>query len=324
MKFKCCSTLLHSMNFQPRSLMACGYNYFLDYNGEIFEIEDYRIARDKITEQLKKGEIPEGCQTCGILAEREWDESIGIDMLEITHRYTCKVCDCIYCIATDADPEKKAYYNSLKPYDIRPVIINLRNNNIFLPKCTFAVNGGECAEYPKDELKWLVYLAYKQQAKLSFLSSGIIFSEIIEEALALTDTSIKVSVDAGTKEIYAKIKRVPPKTFDKVWENLEKYIIASEKRNKNGGDSKVFIKYIIIPGINDNIEQAQAFIDKCISINCKFIDVSLEIHWKRSYYNKDGTEGIKAVANFFNQYKKDGVFVYFVPEAQEYLQKLLI
>lgn len=324
MKFKCCSTLLHSMNFQPNSLMACGYYYFLNYKGGLFDIEDYRVARDKITDMLKRGEIPKGCQTCGILAEREWDESIGIDMLEISHRYTCSVCDCIYCIATDADPKKKAFYNKLKPYDIRPVIINLRNNNIFFPNSTFCVNGGECAEYPKDELNWLVYLAFKQKAKLSFLSSGILYSKTIEDALALTDSAIKVSVDAGTKDIYAKVKRVPAKTFDTVWKNLEKYIKAAQKRVENGGDSKVFIKYIIIPGINDNIEQAQAFLDRCNAINCKYIDVSLEIHWKKRHYNNSGTEGIIAVANFFNQYKRDGLFIYFVPEAQEFLHKQLV
>lgn len=303
--------------------MACGYNYFLDYNGEIFDVEKYKIARDKITDILKSGEIPDGCKTCGILSEKEWDESIGIDTLEISHRYKCSVCDCIYCIATEGSSEKKEYYNKLEPYDIKPAIINLRNNNVFLPESLFSINGGECAEYPTEELEWLVYLALKQKAKLFFLSSGLLFSKTIENALSRTDSSLKVSVDAGTKDIYSKIKRVPKGKFDLVWKNLRRYIKASEERNKKGGESRVIIKYIIIPGINDTIEQAQAFLDRCNAVNCKFIDISLEIFWKRSHYKNEATAGVRKVTNYFNQYKKEGLIISFAPEAQEYLQRQL-
>lgn len=323
MKFKCCEALLHSMNFQPRSLMACGYDYFTNYYGEVFSIDEYKKARDKITDILKRGDYPEFCKTCGVLAEREWDESVGLTSIEITNRYKCTVCNCIYCIATDGEEEKRRYYRELEPYDIKPIILNLRNNNIFLPDCTFAINGGEVAEYPEQELKYLIYMAVKQKSPLSILSSGIKFSKPIYDALALTPTTVKISVDAGTPKTYEKIKRVKGE-FNRVWANLGKYIKAARKYNmKNHLDcyygNRVVIKYIIIPGINDNLDEAKAFINKCEKINCQNVEISLEMHWKRNNYDKKATGHFKDTIEYFYSCNKDRFYLSFAPEAYEYL-----
>lgn len=316
MKFKCCESLMHTMNFQPRSLMACAYTYFDFYNGEIFSLEKYKEARDKMTDKLKNGEIPKFCQTCGVLTEKDWDESISLSSLEVTHRYKCSVCDCIYCLSTDGNPDIKNKFNNMEPYDIKPIILHLRNNNVFLPECSFCINGGECAEYPVRELQWLVYMAIKQKCQLSILSSGLKYAKPLEDALSLTNTSLKVSVDAGTAETYEKIKRVKG-GFKKVWKHLKQYIKASQKYPGN----QVIIKYIIIPGINDNVKEAKQFIKKCNEINCKFIEISLEMQWKRNHYDKIATGSFKETIEYFNNYVKDETTVFWSKDSKEYLQK---
>lgn len=313
MKFKCCENLLHTLNFQYVGLLACGFTFWGDYYGEIFSIEDYKKARDKYVAKFKSGDIPKLCTTCGILTEREWDESIGLSGCEITNRPRCSVCDCIYCIATDADAEKKKYFNNYEPYDIKPALLNLRNNNVFLPNCRFDINGGEIAEYPEEELQWFVYIAMKQKSPLSFLSSGIVFSQTLHDALRLLDTDLMISVDAGTEKTYEKIKRVKNK-FNNVWSNLDKYI----KSANNNPNSKVSIKYIIIPGINDNVNEAQAFVKKCLEVNCKNIVVSMELHFKRNNYHEKVSGHLRETMEYFSNLVIENVKINYAPEAIEY------
>lgn len=315
MRFRCCENLLHTMNFQHDNLMACGYFIIQNYYGEIFSIEEYKKQRDNVINRFKGGELPALCETCGILTEREWDESIGLSGCEITNRPRCSVCDCMYCIATNADAEKKKYYNNYKPYDIKPVLLNLRKNNVFLPNCRFDINGGEVAEYPKEELQWLVYLAFKQKSPMSFLSSGIKFSQTLCDALALNKTDLMVSVDAGTEKTYEKVKRVK-NAYKQVWRNLEKYIKSADKNP----ESKVVIKYIIIPNLNDNVEEAKAFIKKCLDINCKNISISIELHHKREHYHEKVSGSFRETIEYFNNFKKENLKLYYAPEAHEWFK----
>lgn len=317
MKFKCCNNILHTLNFQHVGLMACGFTYWGDYYGEIFSLQDYKEKRDEIVNLLKKGEIPEICKTCGILSETEWDESIGFSCVEITNRPKCSICNCIYCIATGADDKVKQYRNSYKPYDIKPVLINLRENNALLPNCKFAINGGEVAEYPKKELKWLIYLAIKQNSPISILSSGIKYSKEIEHALKFLDTQIQISVDAGKPKTYEKIKRVKG-CFNKVWNNLKNYIKASEHDKRF--PYKVIIKFIIIPGINDNVEEIKAFISKCLSINCKCIVFSIEINYKKNHYDTTVSGHLLDSIRYIVDYKRNNpdIEFRFAPEAEEW------
>ena len=131
---------------------------------------------------------------------------------------------------------------------------------MFKRGCHFIIGGGECAEYPKEELKWLIDFVFSINGSIEFLSAGI------TKALEKGETKLKVSVDAGYKKTWEKIKRV--KGFDNVWNNLKKYIKA-EKKNPN---AHVTIKYIIIPGINDNLKEVKEFIKRALKIGCKSMD----------------------------------------------------
>ena len=85
--------------------------------------------------------------------------------------------------------------------------------------------------------------------------------------------------------MYEKIKRV--KAYGIVWNNLKKYIQISE----DNPEAQIFIKYIIIPGVNDVIEEVESFIRKCRNINCKHILVDMEFSYiAANQYNK--AEGI--------------------------------
>ena len=60
-------------------------------------------------------------------------------------------------------------------------------------------------------------------------------------------------------QMYEKIKRV--KAFDRVWENMAKYAAAGVQ-DKHVNKGYVILKYIIIPGVNDNLSELKKFAQK--------------------------------------------------------------
>ena len=262
MKFKCCEWALSHLVINSDDLTYCCASFdkqmkFIEnYHGELIDTDKYIEKRKEYIEQCKRGEYPEVCKDCPTLEERDWDETPGFIDVSVSNRTKCS-CDCIYCIISGGgNAETKKYLNTRETYDVKPLLQHLKDNHLFKQGCHFIIGGGECAEYPKGELKWLVDFVFSIGGSIEFLSAGITYSEDIKNALEKGEAKLKVSVDAGTKKVYEQVKRV--KGYDNLWRNLEKYIKAGRK-NPN---SLVTIKYIIIPGVNDNEKEVKEFIEK--------------------------------------------------------------
>jgi len=88
------------------------------------------------------------------------------------------------------------------------------------------------------------------------------FSEKIDEALTTERAKLYVSMDAGTRGTYAKVKRAD--IFDKVCENIRRYSL--------GGF--VHLRYNILPGVNDNKADIDGFIGLCSRLKVKAVDIS--------------------------------------------------
>lgn len=74
-------------------------------------------------------------------------------------------------------------------------------------------------------------------------------------------STINLSIDSGTPETWRKIKGLD--NFDKVIENLSKYYVASTR------PGQITLKYIVMPGINDNYEDFTSVIEimKVLKVN---------------------------------------------------------
>lgn len=319
MKFLCCKTLFNDLIFHPDVVAFCCAKVvdellcFKDYDGSVITKEQYLIARNKYVDNFKKGIIPDVCKKCHNLEEKEWDESVGFNILSLAYKTKCSICDCFYCTLSKGDAQRKKEVNSIKTYDIRPILENLRNENMILPGCAISVSGGECCEYPDGELEYMTHFAQVNDCVIEYLTSAIKYSDCIASALATIPSKIIVSVDSGTKEMYEKIKRV--KAYDVVWKNLKKYIEVS----KNNPNANIFVKYIIIPGVNDSVDEAQAFIEKCKSINVKKMLIDMEFSFlAENQYNKaDGS--LKETINYFykmsNALKPD-IHLFYTPDCE--------
>lgn len=326
MKFICCKTLFRDLIFHPDVVAFCCAKVtdellcYENYDGKIITKDDYLIQRNKIVDKFKQGIIPEPCKKCHNLEEQDWDEEPVLNVLSLAHKTKCSICDCFYCTLSTGDKQRKKEQNELQTYDIMPILENFRKENMILPKCSISISGGECCEYPNGELEKMTYFAIVNNCVIEYLTSAIKYSECIAQALMTIPSKIIVSVDSGTKEMYEKIKRV--KAYDVVWENLEKYIECS-----NGNrEANVFVKYIIIPGVNDTIEEAKAFIEKCLSVKCKKVLIDMEFSWiaKNQYNQAEGR--LRDTIRYFGNINKElnnSMIVAFTPDCDFWCKKQL-
>ena len=77
----------------------------------------------------------------------------------------------------------------------------------------------------------------------------MIYDKSIAEILAGNRGYLVVSVDAGTRETFYKVKGVD--AFDRVCDTLRRYSDKSEKA--------IYLKYIFLPGVNDNKAEVDSF-----------------------------------------------------------------
>lgn len=305
MKFKCCKSAISSFYLLDNSLSYCAclieesrLSFLDNYDGKINFIEEYIRSRKQFIENCKKGEnIPSICQNCADFVEADWDERIGIDYIGILTRNKCS-CDCIYCIVTrgSTDLRRKINKNDKKLYDIKSVLTSLAENNLLKTgEKTIYIAGGEPSEYPEEKMKWLLEYAYKLNLFIQIPTSGFRYSQEIEQSLKENKIELIVSVDAGTKETHKRIKRI--NYYEQLWKNLGKYIQVS----KNNPNAVVSAKYIIVDGLNSNIEEFKAFLQKCDNCDCKHIIIDVDYLNAGVYKNiKSKEETIKLLNQIEN------------------------
>ncbi len=320
MKFNCCDFLLHELVFAQDKIIPCCSSprheyetkFIKNFDGLNFDIKEYITTRNKYVDMFKSGSAPDCCLGCSFIKNDDWDESLFIKRIIITNRTKCS-CNCIYCSLITTSTQSKQELNTRKTYNIIPVLKNLRNKNLINKECELMIAGGECCEYPKGELEFIIYFASLLNCKIEILSSGIIYSKAIENALKTEKCTLKISVDSGRKSTFEKIKRV--KAYERVWENLKNYI----KFTQNNPLGKVKIKYILLPDINDNIKEAKAFIKKCKEINCKYIELAVEYLWFDKNKNKQVPDSIKQTVRYI---KQSGINISYESQSTEYLEKI--
>lgn len=322
MKFKSCEWALSHLVINSKDINYCcasfdkRLTYLEKYEGHLIDVEDYIKRREAYIEMCKSGNFPQECKDCPTLEERQWDETPGFIDISVSNRTKCS-CNCTYCIISNGgDLNIKRELNTRPVWDVKPVLEDLRNKNMIKPGCHFIIGGGECAEYPQGELEWLIYYAMSVQGSIELLSSGIIYSDAIAKVLSSGISQLKVSVDAGIKQTYEKIKRV--KAYDKVWTNLRNYIKAA-RLNPN---ANVVIKYVIIPEVNDNEKDIKTFIKKCRKIGAKAIEINMEFFWMNENHNKPISNNLQNTLLYFSTLPKE-YNVYFSSNISSHIKNWL-
>ena len=318
MIYKSCKDVESSVHFILDAVTfccSCGsfgeFVYKRDYNGEIINFDDYLSARNRFRDMFLSGNLPERCQKCGNLIEKEWDDDFKINYICVAHRSKCS-CRCFYC---GLNAEKKRW-NERIVYNILPAFRVILNTFPLAPSFSVNLVGGECSEYPKEELDGIVDETVKHNGFINFTTSGLFYSDKIRETIAIGKGDLSVSPDSGFRETYEKIKRV--KCFDRVWENIGKY---SETSVTTGTRYPIRVKYIIIPGINDNKTEFEAFAKRCMELKNSMIEISVEYSWFDKNSDKPLTPEMVDFLNYIQSYE-DKIHIAYLEAAVPTLRKI--
>jgi len=241
-----------------------------------FNVDDYEETvsrflelRDKVVENLNS-KSPQYCTGCPNLEEKPVSgESRTFFYLNLGEYGVCNfdccycfgigehgVCnfDCCYCFGKREPFAKKKLLDYSK-------LLSVLEKRELINDTNIAITSGEITLHPDcDEL--LSVLEKYPNEKIVFTNASI-FNERIANMMKNSNTRLNVSIDAGTKETFARIKG--RNMFDKVCENLRKY---------SGGRGNIELKYLLLPNINDNTEDADGFLKICSEISVSKVILS--------------------------------------------------
>ena len=303
MRYKCCRYLHNGISFQLNEIRPCNnvnYGVILydsKTEGSDVDVEKVFERRKAYIEKCKNGEYFEPCVNCSNFVEDEWDDNININYLCLFHWIHCN-CACVYCFQED---ERKAlvggYSSNVEKsqyYDAYPIIKYMAENNmLIIDKLHVEFGGGEptiLKELP-DILSLINEIGYNSAY---IMSSGILYSKDIEKYLQHDKSFFSVTIAAGTREIFKKIKRRDK--FDVVKNNLIKYL------KNTPYPQNIFVRYLIYEGINDTEKDIKDWIDLCEEIGAKRIEITFE--FCKSITQRAGKPYSKHLDNLIDFYKK--------------------
>ena len=281
MIYKSCNLLEHGICFYNGNLCSCCYAplkyapyIFPYYNGEIVNIDALFLKINRWRNDAKNNHYLRSCQNCYQLETRDWADDNYIDQVYITHFYKCNA-NCIYCI-NDIKPSDKVR----DTYDIIPILDNLKDKGVLKKGFELHIGGGEFTIYKESDAIIEKYVLSGFSSRIAIATNGIKFSKSIFNAMQENRACIIISLDSGNRNLYKKIKRVD--CFDNVINNIKLY--SSTVHSKDN----TFLKYIVLPKINDNKKYFKQFLDIALDCNIKGIKIDIDgIYCRQKNYNID-------------------------------------
>ena len=190
-------------------------------------------------------------------------------------------CKCIYCNVPKDLSMRQINAESVKSYEKVFAIIDwVQKNDMTAGDLYWDVLCGETIIHPfRDRIFSLV-----KDHVAHFFTNCFIFDEMISANLSVNVQSlIDSSIDSGTPETWHKVKGVD--NFNTVIENFEKYLANGVR------PEQIHLKYVILPGINDNLEDYRSMINivkERFKIQSMVISVDTNIKQRVSFIKPAG------------------------------------
>ena len=307
-----CKKLETTLHFLPDEVKYCcsctrGLGYKIDKFSNL-NIKNVLNEKYRYIEILAKGEIPEGCIGCSeykqmsllkkILYKLKCFKFQKVSYLIADHFKQCD-CVCIYC------SQKKIFPNITQNYELLPIIKQLYSLKKLEEKhlCT-EFQGGNVSLL--KEFENLINEMKKHKCTHFVILSNMIRYLPIFENLD-KESGICVSIDAGTRETFCKIKQVD--AFDKVIENI----------NKTTTKSSIYmsVKYILIKDVNDNLQEVIKFLEMIKKLH-RVDKIVFDIDYNNTFMSKDNTfkvpEHYKDIIEYVNKFCIENNYIYYMPQ----------
>lgn len=234
--------------------------------GDSFEnaFTQFHDLRAQTIDDLRNGIPSKYCSGCGYLQEKYCGKKVAISNLSFgTVPDNFSLCNfrCFYCIG---DKQNWNYNQSPECSPIN-VLRTLEEKELVSPFFTMiSFANGELTVLPYCD----AFLEASKQYMMLILTNASVYNAKIAERLSSGLTRLNVSVDAGTRETFARIKGVD--AWDKVSKNLARYGEA------NG---EIALKYIFFPGINDDQQNIDGFLNLCRKTRSKKVRLSYDYRY---------------------------------------------
>ena len=224
---------------------------------------DILEKRNRLHSELQ-GEIEidlaKNCLSCKRLIKGKFEHvlkftSIGFPIYPSPCQARCIYCDIYKNSENSLENSKTSPYHRL----MTEVVVFMKEKGHIADSCSFNFSSGEITIMPHKNLLLDTVSGYK----CKFLTNGYIFDEQIAKCLE-EGGHLTVSLDCGTAETFKKVKG--SNNFNKVVENLMKY--------RKHGD--VWLKYVVMLGVNDGEADIQGFLDIMSELNPRELRLNSE------------------------------------------------
>jgi MoaA/NifB/PqqE/SkfB family radical SAM enzyme len=211
-------------------------------------LDDIIEYRRSLIKAFKQGDLAmnQDCKNCRRLEYNDWETSEKVTYLNFSSYPAPCNCKCFYCNVWNC---KNNSYENCRDDIIVPkfldILSELQSRDLLSENCEYQISPGEITIHPNKEQLLGVF----PDLRYRIFTNAIVYDEKIAEILRGGKSEVFVSLDSGTRETYNRVKGLD--CFEKVRENLKRY-------SENG---RVFLKFIVFPGINDSDEDFAGFLD---------------------------------------------------------------
>lgn len=272
-KYFNCPLMKNSLHFFYNQVRSCCANvpgpiFYNNYKGEPidwdFVYNERKNFFGKIINNKQKEYIPPECQGCCeaemyLTEDKPEDFDNKVNKIYFHNHMPCNA-KCTYC--------SYDYFENGYGYDVLPYVKELIDKNILSKNALIYMSGGETTISREFEDLMSLLSSYLE-TPIEILTSGIKYCKSIEEAFVKDRCRLMISLDAGSREVYKKIKQVD--CFDKVVQNLRDYINTSDNAK-----SAVTLKYIIVDNVNDTIEEIEKFLQLTQELGIKQVRIDFD------------------------------------------------
>ncbi|HAU86732.1 MAG TPA: hypothetical protein DCW90_14945 [Lachnospiraceae bacterium] len=227
-------------------------------------IQNIIAERNRIMEESKQSTYLTTCAKCPFFNPMKSKDDGHVHFVNINMYPAPCQSKCIYCVVHSSDSGKFDYSRNGKAYEnMFSAIECALKSGIIAPDALWQVASGEVTIHPFKER--IYELMADKTSK--FLTNCFKFDEELATILERNPKAvINLSIDAGTVETWFKVKGV--NNFDTVLQNLNRY------SSKCSNPEQITLKYIVLPGVNDNLEDYQALAQIMKSLHIKELIIS--------------------------------------------------
>jgi uncharacterized Fe-S cluster-containing radical SAM superfamily protein len=265
-----CHSLIESLHFgfDKGAIYCCqGWNSntppVVRFGSSAKETAERIVAyRDELMDALNKGD-ENPCSNCSMLKNGYYPAKKTLNNIDFGCGDGYDFCNlqCAYCsIRLWQDKSAKKYDARLGlPLETRLEIAKELGGGMGAvdESTRVQISCGEPAIHPKLGLMLDAF----PDNHFQFLSNGTVYGERFAEKLRSGKGTMEISVDAGTKETYAKLKGAD--LYDRLLHNCRNYAEAGDVR----------LKYIFYNEMNNGARDAEGFADFCGKVRPKSVNL---------------------------------------------------